>query len=521
MKTNYSMLLAASLLSCATTMHAGETVDNNGVIVDATGTKTVYYVKSSNTSNYAGLNQPVSGSMVKVVFDEENNVAYMQNPQTSFHADTYIKGTYSDNKLSFTMPQCLYYHYFYGPTDGHRLVKPEGSEPSRADDYIIDDSKPITFTIADNGVITMDGGDDAIFGFTEYDLMTGYQPDEDPEVSYFANYETVLTPLQYQVLHAEDMPADYASKYEMWTSDGGLSLKVSVYGDKMYIGGLDIRNPEGIFVGNIDGETVTFPGGQCAGTDNYMFKAMWMYDVADDNYGDVVFSYSADKGELISKGENIGFYIGDIAKNDGVEFKYSIGSLKANRVPEGISHKPKNPYNLSLRYSEWTSCAYLDFDANDLNADGYALDCDKLYYRIYIEGKPYTFTAAEYSFLNQDISEFGYADFYTSDQGRHYSLGAYGYYNNYNHSMSFFNELDNAGVQMIYRDGDEEVASDVVYAHPYDENAVNDILIAAEAVSETYTDLSGRIVASPAPGLYIKTTAYADGTTRTVKVLVK
>jgi hypothetical protein len=74
---------------------------------------------------------------------------------------------------------------------------------------------------------------------------------------------------------------------------------------------------------------------------------------------------------------------------------------------------------------------------------------------------------------------------------------------------------------MIYRDGDEEVASDVVYAHPYDENAVNDILVAAEAVSETYTDLSGRIVALPAPGLYIKTTTYADGTTRTVKVLVK
>jgi hypothetical protein len=517
MKHFYSIALFASMLLGASAMQAGEKVDEHGVIYDVEGTS-IYYAKNTNTSNYNGLNNPLYGVWTKLVYDEANHIVYMMYPQTSFHRDTYIKGTYTDNKISFEMPQTLSYLTTGGKTIGHRLVKPADGTPARADDYVIDDSEPITYTIGEDGVITMDGGDEVLFGFSKppYD-----EPDAEPELTRFANYETVLTPMPYQMLYAENMPEDYASKYEMWTTDSRVSVKVATYGNKIYLEGLDYNNPEGIFVGDIDGDTVTIPGGQCSGMENNMFKCKYLYSKEDGVYGDVVFTYSAEKGELVSKTANNGLYVGDFTENKGIEQKESLGTITIKRVPEGISHVPVVPERFALyfSYSTYTDKTYFSFDLYDRNVDGYALDGKNIFYRIYdADCKLYTFKPEDYPFLDQDVDEFGYTDLYCT-YGREETLGASGLYNNNHHSVYFNGEVANAGVQVIYRDGDEEVVTDTVYAKKI--TAVDDLAVEAAVLSETYTDLAGRRVLNPSKGIYIKRVAYSDGTVKTSKVAVR
>jgi hypothetical protein len=517
MKHFYSIALFASMLLSASAMQAGEKVDEHGVIYDVEG-KSVYYVKNTNTANYGGLDSPLYGVWTKLVYDEANHTVYMMYPQTSFHRDTYIKGTYTDNKISFEMPQTLLYTSSSGNTIGHRLVKPANGTPARADQYVIDDSEPITFTIGEDGVITMDGGDDVLFGFSESPYG---EPDADPELTRYANYETVLTPMPYQMLYAENMPEDYASKYEMWATDSRVSVKVATYGNKIYLEGLDYKNPEGIFVGDIDGDTVTIPGGQCSGMENYLFRCKYLYSNEDGVYGDVVFTYSAENGELVSKTANNGLYMGDFAENRDIEQIESLGTITLKRVPEGISHKPKvpNQYDISFRYSTYSGKTFFEFDLYDRNEDGYALDCDKIFYRIYdADCKPYTFKPEDYPFLEQDVEEFGYADLYCN-YARENTLGAYGLYENRSHSLYFNGEVANAGVQVIYRDGDEEIVTDTVYAKKI--TAVDDLAVEAAVLSETYTDLAGRRVLNPSKGIYIKRVTYSDGTVKTSKVAVR
>lgn len=72
--------------------------------------------------------------------------------------------------------------------------------------------------------------------------------------------------------------------------------------------------------------------------------------------------------------------------------------------------------------------------------------------------------------------------------------------------------------EYVFRANGPSVTVNYVYA---DLAGVNDNIAGKELKSVSYYDMSGREVAVPSDGVYIKKTVYADGTSQSGKVLVK
>ena len=130
---------------------------------------------------------------------------------------------------------------------------------------------------------------------------------------------------------------------------------------------------------------------------------------------------------------------------------------------------------------------------------------------MYVDDELFTFNPDEYMGLEESMTDIPYS-FVDSN----YDIQAYGA----NHSFTFFlTGYERIGVQSIHKIGDEVAKSDIVYS----DGTATAIRTAtqedAECVSETYTDLSGRRVAVPSKGLYIRSMKMSDGSIRSMKIM--
>jgi hypothetical protein len=460
----------------AKAVHAAE--ESTSIITKAEGVAK-YYIRNTNTQNYAGYNQFLGGVSGELVFDESTHTVYMKNPQTALRSDTYIVGSYTDTSLSFTMPQTLDTSY-YGDLIGHRFVKDSNSTDNNEPTYTIDDSEPLTYTIAADGTITMNSdGDKILFGFTDAFDIT------------YANYETVFTPFNDKALTMADMPDDFASKVEMWCmqdDSSKLNLKVVNSDNKLYIAGFDTYNPDSFVVGDIDGNTVTFKAGQYTGINRYLYQYSWFYGYDGEKLEDAVFSYAPEAGVLSNKNSSFGLYSGDIVNNRGITELLGYSEAAINRVPSDISLIPNNPTNLYISSPSENSTSF-SFILESQSKDGWPLNDDNLYYRIYFNKKLFTFTKSDYPGLDSDCTDMRYKAAIYDDNGNRV-IGSYS--SGYNYIEILFNfATANAGIQAVYKDGDTEYCSDIVYFQQIPDLVVNDIaynITSNGTVEVTYGD---------------------------------
>jgi hypothetical protein len=518
MKKNYAFLTVTLLLFGTVTLYAEETSVDNDVITTAEGVVKTY-VKNSNTMNYSGLGQFLGGVSCELVFNEETHTVYWKNPQTSLRSNTYIAGTYTDTSLSFSMPQTIQ-NRNDNIVVGHRMVK---NETGSGDSYIIDDSKPITFTIAEDGVITMDGtGEDVIFSYTQNDKW-----------SKFANYEVVMTPFDTTVMTIDNAPAEIAAKFEDWSlfsSSNRLNVKLAEYDGNLYLAGLDPDNTNSFIVGKMEREEdeytddyiVTFPSGQYSGIDGYLYQYKMFGGLdSDGNLTDkAVFIYSPEYGVIDRLDGSFCFYGGDIVNNTNIEMFEKYGYMFIMKAPSDMSLQPKAPCELSIYPHESDGYTNFYFEADKQNVDSWPLDEHKLYYRIYFDNKIYTFTPDDYSSLEGDTTDINYLFSLKSESDSSTEIGPYGTNGNTGlYCIRFPFVAENPGVQSVYKDNDKEYCSEIVYCTPISD--VKDAFVEKAVVCTTYTDLTGITVATPAAGLYVKTVTYSDGSRTTEKVFVR
>jgi hypothetical protein len=489
--------------------------------------RTVKYSVGSNdiTLLLWGVNVDIAdkGMAAEMVYDNENNVVYIKSPVTSLYDyDTYIKGSIDGNKITVTLPQPL----IYFEDDGaiyyvNRLTYDEAHSEPEKPEYIIDDSEPLTYTIHDDGSITSD--------WTGTDVIMG--PSIEDEWVYRGSYNITYTPFNQTILTAKDMPADFADKLQSnWllasSKTSNRSVKVAEYNNKIYVEGVSPYNTEALIVGDINGDTVTFASNQYVGRNSINNYLIFFYGLTEaDSYEDydraynladgVTFKYNASEGTLTEANRPFGLVGGDITKSD-IYAQEDHRDATIKRIPDVVSLVPKDPYNLKYVPDDDDEPDYgglLSFRLASVNIDGWPINEDNMYYRMYDNGTLFTFTPDVYLYdITENTTEIGWA------QGNYY----FSFWNDDEiHYIYIYYAPTNLGIQAVYKDGDTEYVSNIVYCNPIDNSGVSDKALGKTIVAETFTDLAGRHVANPQNGLYLKTVSYSDGTAKTVKVVVK
>lgn len=156
---------------------------------------------------------------------------------------------------------------------------------------------------------------------------------------------------------------------------------------------------------------------------------------------------------------------------------------------------------------------YFAFYINTTDVDGNFIRPDSLYYRIYVDNKPFTFKPATYTYLKSDLTDipFGYSD--TWDILR---MGG-----SKRQVFFYFKDYTNVGVQSVYRGGGKESTSPVVwYRNPATPTAISN-LKDNTAQSIQYFDLSGRKLNRASHGLIIQKIATKSGRSIIGKKMMK
>lgn len=172
--------------------------------------------------------------------------------------------------------------------------------------------------------------------------------------------------------------------------------------------------------------------------------------------------------------------------------------------------RPKNPVISVLQEIDGDTKRFV-FVLDRYNVNGSFMNTKNVYYNIYLDDKKYTFTPSIYPWLNADMTDIP-IDF--ADKTR------YDFENHGNaHAVMIYEKAGRIGVQAFYQDGNNRLVTDIVYN---DGTVVSNINGVSEVAigKPVYTDLSGRRVASPSKGVYIKSVRMADGNIKSVKVLV-
>jgi hypothetical protein len=456
-----------------------------------------YYAMEDQDYGFAG----------EVVFADNGDV-YIKNPISTVALDSYIKGHLDNDVISVELPQKVYEEEYEGVTYEYSLYAvtydPDEDEASLAD------NQTVTFSYKD-GVIKQN--EDVILGLCDPD--TG-------EWTYYGDTNFEFYPFNDTLVSAPSANAE-AKLYAFSTDAGASKINVLKDGNDVYFQGLSQYFPEAWVKGSIDGTEVTIPSEQYVGVDYYHYvyfygaKAVEAYMEDYDYYytsyeltENLKLQYDAD-ADTYTFDENTG-----IVYNLGKEEYYADDSFIGYKiVPQGdISESiPSDPAILDdMDYDDEYGYGGFAFSFYDTDTKGNILPTDQLYYNVYVDGEVFTLYSDEYDLLDEyeELTDIPY-DFTNDDDVIAYGTTHYFFY--------YFEGAESIGVQTIYKSANgNEYRSNIVYVGT---DGVNNVLNdAAKTVkSETYYDLTGRIINTPANGLFIKKTTFADGSSKAVKVV--
>ena len=251
--------------------------------------------------------------------------------------------------------------------------------------------------------------------------------------------------------------------------------------------------------GRREGNDVIFPSGQYMGMIGD-FPINFTGVTSTDEAGlvetsEFVMECAADGGLYTDQ-----IYATQIYDSYGSTYIYFDTELKPY-VLEAV--RPEKPQELIHEVSTGTPYIILRF--SPLNVDGYLMDLESLYYRIYLDGRLFRFNVSDYPLLPENTTEIGVM---------------------YNDSWNFFDydgyysRLFSFEVEMVYRLKGKELTSErLAIPNPTKEPDGITSVVGEGEVSTVCYDLQGRRIPSDAHGPIVRRTLLPDGSQRTEKVL--
>lgn len=339
-------------------------------------------------------------------------------------------------------------------------------------------------------------------GWYDYWLSATLTPGEavQPEVVVLPEG---LTPVSY-ILNAQSLSDDNDGEE---AEDGAEEVEpavelspvlgvayVAIDGTDAYISGLSSSMPEAWVKGTVKDGKIVVPSGQYLGAYEGWFENYDLYFVGygPEGIADVTFTIDADDNTLTADN-----WVLTNASAGAVEPYEVLTDVVLIHV-EAKAAMPADPEVFAfVDYDEKYEYGVVVVNVPIWDADDNYLSIDNLFYKIYVdeggEVREYVFAADLYENLDEDITEVPFTlndgyDFMAEGTDIYISLNA--------PTLSY----DRVGVQSIYRVGDVENKTDIVWwtIKRGDDDAVAQL--PSSAKDATLYDLSGRRVAAAKAG---------------------
>lgn len=437
---------------------------------------------------------------------------YIKNP-ISQYATGWLEATKgTGDTLVVTTPQYVLQEEYEDSLYDYYINRMALETTSEGSSYVVDSvSNTVKFVLRNDSLIQVDdvllGLTDATGSWTGFgDMENVYAPNKDKEVvADLGNSE----PENYSLTYAETD-----------TTTDGCIVKVAINGNDIYVKGLSEHIPEKWAKGTINGKKAEFLSDQYLGADTISG-----YHIYFKGAGSKRTTYSDDTpyDSLFATNKVVFDYdpIAKTLKSDSVILlnggKNAINYLEKYARPafkpfNDVAAVPANPAFTTFKaFSSSDGYGYFEFNLPKADVNGDFIDPTKLYYNVYLDDEVFTFLPDEYSKLTSEMTDIPAT---YSDSWDFFASGTA-------HTVYYYETgFDKIGVQSIYKGGNTTNKSDIVY-YVVPTSIQNTVASTTDAVSETYADISGRKVYRPTKGLYVKTLHYADGSVKSVKVLIR
>lgn len=176
---------------------------------------------------------------------------------------------------------------------------------------------------------------------------------------------------------------------------------------------------------------------------------------------------------------------------------YSYATPSVHGFPTNV-YNPADPEFTSFTpYMDFNNFGMMSFSLPNYDIEGNFMNTEKMFYRVFInqdETEPFVLSQEEYSSLTEDITDVPYT-YNDVSQITCYDM---------NHNLYFFrSDVNNWGIQSIYKDGDVEKKSNVVWNEV---SGVNMITTDAYDGDTIWYDMQGRRVNNAERGIFIRKT---------------
>lgn len=437
-------------------------------------------------------------------YDLKNQFVFDNDGKTVWIRDFFMgeqsgwaKGELNFNKISVAAGQ------YVGDAAGKQLFLFPFTVDADGNPSIV---QSVTFAKKD-GAWAMDGTDDIYWGLwyytsdTQIALTNAYAHKQS-----FREVSMVPVSVPETATHEQYL----LSFFDAWRNgEERKVVDVARDGSDIYISGLSFDARADYVKGTVNGSEAVFASDQALASNS----TYWLKLTGAD-------------GVMYHAKDNFTFTIsntGNLTLKDGVlctkymfdEGNFNVASdVKLVKYAGDVLAVPANPY--ALKYvSSQTYGNQFTFVMPHKDVDGNELNPDKLFYRVYIDGQPYTFKASDYTGLPQDMTlvPYNYYDAYTFNDI---------YMNKYKLFYLGDEEWSKLEIESVYIvDGKENVstAKAAVEKDPTDIHAVGD---GSLPVNVVYTNLLGQEIARPQAGtVCLKTVSYKDGRKQTRKVVAQ
>lgn len=489
------------------------------------------------------------GTSIKIVTN--GNDVYMENPisQGQVEGGTWVKGTLEGNKIHMPVKQCVIYSEEEGYGYMTAALRADVQYDEDADEYYLNyemtDETEVTFTINEDGTITLDHQSEIDPETGLADWIYGLVYTDDLAWSQLGDYNSVYTPFDgdYATIPADAATEQWAMMYKDENNYSSAHLcDVAIVGDKMYIAGMSKADPEAAMVGTIADGKVTFASDQYIGLStgyvsygvfaNVTTEQVWddwyeeYYDMESFEYlPEYTFTYDAEN-KMLTSADDVAFVV-NAGKGEEEILYITLAKAPKFNYYEEVPAIPADPEFLD--YSNYFDDYGYDMISCNVkleDVNGKYMNQDKVFYTIYVkiddEVEPFVFYADEYA----GFAELG-IDEMTEVPVNFTVLDDYGY-EDISASASgiclYQTGFDDYGIQTIYYGGNYRSKSNIVWASGEVSNvATTEDDIIATGISNVSTtgkaaiyDLQGRQLQKMQKGVNI---VRMNG--KNVKVLVK
>ena len=472
-------------------------------------TMTASYVNYNNTGIYNDYAVERSTHMIFA----ENDEVYLYDLASVMSMGSYIKGKKEGNQIRFDFPQVV---VDYGDGMCIFLTKMEIKNPVDLTSYeVVEEDNYVTYTIYDDGTIAMDLDNSIDEEFPQYIIGLTYAYENPPLEQYWmyaGDFYQELVPSKYKKPEIPD-----TAVLEPWVVHDGYYgdywCEIAIDGSDVYIkNAMPNVCPGDFFSGKLEDDKVTVSY-QFMGVNYYYNVYEWLV-VVDANtlepLESVTYTYDSEKKTLIPDQQ---VFLVASAKEDPAD--YQAGCIDLLYYPwfgyvdgSELNPTPKAPeFYAYFPYEASYGCGGIRWFAPALNVDDMPYPNGRVYANLYINDELFTSDPAKYGIQLTDIPA-GYESYNWS------------YSQDYITLYTFFDEEPSTiGCQLFYLDeeGNKHYSEKVTHQISEGISSVDSDM----PTQVRYTDMMGRTIEQPTPGLYIKTSVLSDGQVKSEKVMIK